>query len=238
MIRQSVSSSSIGMGQSWAKSSRVISGMWPRASLFVNFRHVRRCGPRHLGSPTTTRSRHDKLGCPLPTSRKSDGLDLLRRQGGPRSAVPWALSRRWASRPRSSASTRRALPSGWHPGGRWRGRRSFGVEGSRLGPPWPAFAFATGRTTIPYIRALRRRAGLATYTVILMDPRTGPKSADLIWVPEHDRRRGAKRPPHSDGTAPFFTRTDRRAPCQRSARHRGVSAPACCVPHRRSQRRL
>jgi mitochondrial fission protein ELM1 len=31
---------------------------------------------------------------------------------------------------------------------------------------------------------------LATYTVILMDPRTGPNSADLIWVPEHDRRQG------------------------------------------------
>ncbi|SFV39042.1 hypothetical protein SAMN04488557_4065 [Hyphomicrobium facile] len=60
----------------------------------------------------------------------------------------------------------------------------------RLDPPWPAFAFATGRTTIPYIRALRRRAGLETYTVILMDPRTGANSADLIWVPAHDRRRG------------------------------------------------
>lgn len=63
------------------------------------------------------------------------------------------------------------------------------VNGS-LGPPWPAFAFATGRTTIPYIRALRSRAGLQTYTVILMDPKTGPNSADLIWVPQHDRRRG------------------------------------------------
>lgn len=66
----------------------------------------------------------------------------------------------------------------------------MGVEGGPLGPPWPSFAFATGRTTIPYIRALRRRAGLQTYTVILMDPKTGPNSADLIWVPQHDRRRG------------------------------------------------
>jgi hypothetical protein len=58
------------------------------------------------------------------------------------------------------------------------------------GGSWPAFAFATGRTTIPYIRSLRRLAGFSTYTVILMDPKTGPNSADLIWVPEHDRRRG------------------------------------------------
>jgi len=66
----------------------------------------------------------------------------------------------------------------------------FGRAGSAFGPPWPALAFATGRTTIPYLRALRRQAGVATYTVILMDPRTGTNSADLIWVPEHDRRRG------------------------------------------------
>ncbi|CCB65351.1 MULTISPECIES: mitochondrial fission ELM1 family protein [unclassified Hyphomicrobium] len=66
----------------------------------------------------------------------------------------------------------------------------MGKNGSALGPPWPAFAFATGRTTIPYIRALRRHAGLQTYTVILMDPKTGPNSADLIWVPQHDSRRG------------------------------------------------
>jgi mitochondrial fission protein ELM1 len=70
-------------------------------------------------------------------------------------------------------------------------RERFGRPGSSFEPPWPSLAFATGRTTIPYIRALRRRAGLATYTVVLMDPRTGAGSADLIWVPEHDRRRGS-----------------------------------------------
>lgn len=65
-----------------------------------------------------------------------------------------------------------------------------GRPGGSISPPWPTMAFATGRTTIPYIRALKRRAGLQTYTVILMDPKTGSTSADLIWVPEHDRRRG------------------------------------------------
>ena len=64
------------------------------------------------------------------------------------------------------------------------------ASSSQLDPPWPVLAFATGRITIPYIRVLRRRAGLLTYTVILMDPKTGSNSADLIWVPEHDRRRG------------------------------------------------
>lgn len=66
----------------------------------------------------------------------------------------------------------------------------FGEPGSRFALPWPVIAMATGRLSIPYIRALRRRAGIACYTVVLQDPKTGPGTADLIWVPEHDRRRG------------------------------------------------
>mgnify|MGYP002075378072 CR=1 FL=1 len=69
-------------------------------------------------------------------------------------------------------------------------REHFGRAGSKFAPPWPALALATGRTTIPYLRALKRRAGLATYTAVLMDPRTGASTADLIWVPEHDKRQG------------------------------------------------
>ena len=67
----------------------------------------------------------------------------------------------------------------------------FGTPGSQFAPPWPAIAIATGRASIPYIRALKRRAGPATYTVVLQDPKTGPATADLIWVPAHDTRRGA-----------------------------------------------
>ena len=86
------------------------------------------------------------------------------------------------------------------PGGLWKllapygppdPKHRFGQPGSALAPPWPEVALATGRLSIPYIRALRRKAGLATFTVVLQDPKTGAKTADLIWVPEHDRRRGA-----------------------------------------------
>jgi uncharacterized protein len=66
----------------------------------------------------------------------------------------------------------------------------FGEPGSLFAPPWPAVAIATGRASIPYVRALRRRAGLATYSVVLQDPKTGRGTADLIWVPQHDSRRG------------------------------------------------
>ena len=80
------------------------------------------------------------------------------------------------------------LASPWGPPDK---RDRFGAAGSAFAPPWPTIAIATGRLSIPYIRALRRHAGLATYTVVLQDPRTGSRTADLIWVPEHDRRRGA-----------------------------------------------
>jgi mitochondrial fission protein ELM1 len=66
----------------------------------------------------------------------------------------------------------------------------FGEPGTAFSPPWPAIAIATGRASIPYIRRLRRVAGPQTYCIVLQDPKTGANTADLIWVPEHDRRRG------------------------------------------------
>jgi uncharacterized protein len=62
--------------------------------------------------------------------------------------------------------------------------------GGLLSPPWPDLVLATGRLSIPYLRAVRKIAGPATFTVILQDPKTGAGSADLIWVPAHDRLRG------------------------------------------------
>src|SRR5262249_55716738 len=41
-----------------------------------------------------------------------------------------------------------------------------------------------------YIRALSRWAGARTFTLVLQDPRTGLRTADMIWVPEHDLLRG------------------------------------------------
>lgn len=67
----------------------------------------------------------------------------------------------------------------------------FGHAGGPFSPPWPVIAIATGRASIPYIRALKRKSGPQTYTVVLQDPKTPASTADLFWVPEHDRRRGA-----------------------------------------------
>lgn len=93
------------------------------------------------------------------------------------------------------AEVKRVRPSGlWKalaPWGPVSPAERFGRPGTLFAPPWPRIAFAAGRTTTPYIRALKRRAGLKTYTVVMLDPKTGPATADLFWVPEHDRRRGA-----------------------------------------------
>ncbi len=76
----------------------------------------------------------------------------------------------------------------WGPVG---GHERFGAPGSRFAAPWPVVAIATGRASIPYIRAIRRAAGPSCFTVVLQDPKSGTNTADLIWVPQHDRLRGA-----------------------------------------------
>lgn len=66
----------------------------------------------------------------------------------------------------------------------------LGQPSSEFAPPWPDVVIATGRASIPYVRAIRRKAGPRTYSIVLQDPKTGANTADLIWVPEHDKRRG------------------------------------------------
>lgn len=65
----------------------------------------------------------------------------------------------------------------------------FGRGTGQFAPPWPEIALATGRLSIPALRAVRR-ASPETFTVIIQDPRTGAASADLIAVPEHDTLSG------------------------------------------------
>jgi mitochondrial fission protein ELM1 len=67
----------------------------------------------------------------------------------------------------------------------------MGQAGSLFASPWPDLAIATGRLSIPYLRAVAKAAGPKTFTVVLQDPKTGTGTADLIWVPQHDKLRGA-----------------------------------------------
>jgi mitochondrial fission protein ELM1 len=90
--------------------------------------------------------------------------------------------------------TKLVAPTGLYrwlsPWGPVRPAERFGTPASPFHPPWPELAIAAGRLTTPYIRRLKQMAGLATYTVILLDPKVGERAADLFWVPEHDKRRG------------------------------------------------
>ena len=75
-----------------------------------------------------------------------------------------------------------------------------GRPGSPIAPPFPDVLIASGRRAVPYVRRVKR-ASPATFTVFLKDPVTGSRTADLIWVPEHDRLRGPNviatlTPPH------------------------------------------
>lgn len=63
-------------------------------------------------------------------------------------------------------------------------------SGSPLAPPFPDILIASGRRAVPYVRAVKRASSGRTFTVFLKDPRTGPRTADLIWVAEHDKLRG------------------------------------------------
>lgn len=69
-------------------------------------------------------------------------------------------------------------------------RERLGSPGSPFAPPYPEVLLATGRLSIPYFRAVLRKAGIRTFGIVLQDPKTDPRTADVIWVPEHDKRRG------------------------------------------------
>jgi mitochondrial fission protein ELM1 len=102
----------------------------------------------------------------------------------------------------------------------------FSEPGSQFAPPWPKVAISLGRGSVPYMRALRRKAGPDLFTVVMQDPKTGLATADMIWVPEHDRLRGAN--VYTTLTAPHsFT-------SKRLAELRGSVAPAiAALPHPR-----
>ena len=61
---------------------------------------------------------------------------------------------------------------------------------SPLQGPYPDLVIGSGRRAIPALRLLKALQSERIFTVCLKDPRTGPQTADLIWVPEHDRLTG------------------------------------------------
>ncbi len=80
-------------------------------------------------------------------------------------------------------------------------QEQFGTVKGNFSPPWPDVAIGAGRLVVPYMRALKRHAGHDTFTVILLDPKFGYATANLVWIPAHDQKSGANvistlTPPH------------------------------------------
>ena len=69
-------------------------------------------------------------------------------------------------------------------------REAPGRAGSPVASPFPDVVLAAGRRTVPYLRAVKRASGRRSFTVFVKDPYTGVGTADVIWIPEHDRLRG------------------------------------------------
>ena len=69
-------------------------------------------------------------------------------------------------------------------------REAPGQRASAISPPFPDIAIAAGRRTVPYLRRVKRASGGRTFTVFVKDPYTGTGTADVIWIPEHDKLRG------------------------------------------------
>jgi hypothetical protein len=64
-----------------------------------------------------------------------------------------------------------------------------GRPASPIAPPFPDVAISAGRRTVPYLRRVKRASAGKTFTIFVKDPYTGSATADVIWIPEHDKLR-------------------------------------------------
>ena len=62
-------------------------------------------------------------------------------------------------------------------------------DAAALAGPAPDILIASGRVTVPYVRAWKR-AHPGVFAVFLQDPRWARGEMDLIWMPSHDSWRG------------------------------------------------
>jgi hypothetical protein len=62
---------------------------------------------------------------------------------------------------------------------------------SPIAAPFPDLAIASGRRAAAYLRHVKAASRGRTFTLFLKDPRSGTGTADLLWVPAHDRLRGS-----------------------------------------------
>ena len=96
-------------------------------------------------------------------------------------------------------------------------------------PPLPDIVLASGRVTVPYLRAFKRVGGARVFAVFLQDPRFARASMDLIWVPEHDRHRGPNVIATLTSPHPFSSRRLAAARAVPDPRLAALPTPRCAV---------
>ena len=101
-------------------------------------------------------------------------------------------------------------------------------DGLLKGPP-PDIVIASGRVTVPYIRAFKRAAGARVFAVFLQDPRFSRASMDLIWAPEHDRLRGPNVLTTLTSPHPFSPRRLAAARAAPDPRVAALPGPRCAI---------
>lgn len=83
---------------------------------------------------------------------------------------------------------------------------------------------ASGRRTVPYLRALKARTGRSTFTVFLKDPTLNHASVDVIWAPAHDNLH--KPNAFATATSPHAITAAKLAEARRSAQKRFADYPS------------
>ena len=102
-------------------------------------------------------------------------------------------------------------------------------RGSLLAGPLPDIVIASGRVTVPYLRAFKRTAGGKVFAVFLQDPRWSRASMDLIWTPEHDRLRGPNVITTLTSPHPFSPRRLAAARAAPDPRVAALPGPRCAI---------
>jgi len=65
----------------------------------------------------------------------------------------------------------------------------IGATSGLFAAPLPEIIIGSSRLAVPYIRALKKYGNKNTLTIFLQNPGTGTKTADLIWLSDHDRHK-------------------------------------------------
>lgn len=120
------------------------------------------------------------------------GLAPESRVIAPRAPWRWFMPRFWSTPfgidPREAPDI--AFPSEVDTGSREGNASKLEVPTGPLAGPLPDLVMASGRRAAAYLPAIKRASGGRTVTAFLKDPRTSPRIADFLWVPQHDGLRG------------------------------------------------